>query len=111
MRVTWTPKTVFAWTWGDEWGNEFSSYLDRALTDREMELYFEWSLERQSGEVIEERHSHDFPDEDLLVIKLDVPLTDELTTVAYMRRVVFGDGEPEFVPHPKLSDVWRRFVK
>jgi len=81
-RISYNPSLLSTWSSGDEWSNEFSVGLDRALSDDEFDEYYEWSQRRQSGVVIDldapENHDVDIdfdPEcgEEYVVVRLDSP--------------------------------------
>jgi len=53
QHVIWVPREVSDpdWSHNDEWNNEFTYTIERALTNQEMDEYMEWSRKVQHGTV------------------------------------------------------------
>lgn len=82
MRVTWYPRDMPAWSYGDSWSNEFSTAAGRELTDAEFEAYLDWSYLEQRGRIA------GFADNEFLVIALDVPGVGGIERVYYPTAVL-----------------------
>lgn len=86
VHLTWTPKNVTGWVYNDEWSNEFSADLGRALSISEMITYWVWCQNEIAGHVLS------YDDVEGLTIALDTPFAGLPNQVLYPPEVVDQDS-------------------